>query len=387
MAWNSGLWWPWGQKPGFFANANTTLDLTGEYIAFVGYMNIAGQATSKTLDTTGSSSITFAVEAAPVFDNASSVFTIGFQGVDNTTGFPVRPDGTWTARSVVTTAANTTPTLTTSADYHVAIPTAGTVTLSHGDQVCIVYEFTTRAGSDALAVKTGSFLPSVASYGSLSPASTSNVSGAVANVANSTAPQILITFSDGTEGTLDGSAFVPSGVSAPALTWTNASNPDEYGLVFQVPFACSVDAIAIMMRLVDGTSDFQIDLVSDPLGTPASLIGGPLARVAENFGLAASEQQAIFTFAPVNLAANTNYCIAVKATGTGNIRWNRLILPTAGSRTLVSAGGTTLSGVTRNDGSGAYGSASTTILPPLAVRISNIPIAGNANILRGSVIA
>lgn len=382
MAWNHGLWWPWGQPPGFFPGSPTTLDATGEYVAYVGYINIAGQATSKTLDTTGSSSITFAMENAPVFDNASSVFTVGFQGVDNTTGFPVRPDGTWTARSVVTTAANTTPTMTTSADYHVAIPTAGTVTLSHGDQVCVVMELTTKAGTDSIGISNAGTIHTVASLGFISPSTTSNVTGAVANVANAKGPQVLITFSDGTIGVVDGGCFVPIGSSNPALTWNDASNPDEYGNIFQVPFACSVDAIGIMMRLVDGTSDFTIDLTSTPLGTPASLIGGPLARNAENFGLAASEQAAIFTFPPVSLSANTDYCIAVKATGAGNIRWNRMITPTAGTAALVSAAGTTCYGVSRNGGSGAYGTATTTIFHPVAVRISNITAGGGGGMVR-----
>ena len=372
MSFNTGLIWPWGRNPGFFNGASVTLDATGEYVAFIGYIVIDGQATSKTIDTTGSIAISFSVANAPVFDNAGSVFTVGFQGVDNTTGFPVRPDGTWAARSVVTTAANTTPTLTTSSDYHVAVPTAGTTTLSHGDQVCVVFELTTKAGTDALSVISSSVTQSVASQSTISPATTSNITGAAANVANSTGPNILITFSDGTIGYVDGGCFVPTGSSNPALTWTDGSATDEYGNIFQVPFACSIDAIVMTMRLVDATSDFTIDITSTPLGTPASIISGPLTRNAENFGVAAAEQLCIFTFPPVSLTANTDYCVSVKATGAGNIRWNRAIAPSAAAIGLINAGGTTTYGVSRNAGTGAYGTAITTIVHPIGVRISNI---------------
>ena len=389
MSWNQGPWWPMIPQ-GNAAGTSTTIDASGEYVAFVGNIVIDGQATSKTIDTTGSSSITFSVAGGPVFDNASSVFTIGFQGIDNTTGFPVRPDGSWAARSVVTTAANTTPTLTTTSDFHVAIPTAGTSTFSHGDMVCVVLELTTKAGSDALVVLSSQLPQNAPNVG---PAAVTNTSGAPVNIGTSCAPNILITFSDGTLGMIEGTKFIPTGSTGLSLTWNDSSGTDEYGLAFQVPFACSVDALAINMRLVDGTSDFQFDLVSAPTTAVASIISGPITKVAENFGLSGSNTGlCIFTFPPVSLTANVDYGIGVKATGAGNIRFDRQILPTANTRGLIMPNGTTTYSISRNGGSGNYAATatSTTIINPCFVRLSDITTGGsggNANILRGSTVA
>ena len=157
------------------------------------------------------------------------------------------------------------------------------------------------------------------------PAGITNVSGAAANIGSNCAANVLITFSDGTLGWIDGSRFVPSGVTGTALTWTDGSATDEYGVIFQVPFSCTIDALCLPVRLVDGTSDFNFDLNSAAETSPASLISGPIAKDAQNFGLAGVLGSATYPITPVNLAANTDYCISMKATGAGNIRierWN-----------------------------------------------------------------
>ena len=366
MAWNQGFWFPFGYKPAFLGPATTVLDATGEYVSFVGRINIAGQATSKTIDTTASSAIYFSVGASPVFDNASSVFTVGFQGVDKTTGVPVRGNGTWAARSVITTAADTTPTLTTTADFHKAIPTAGTSTFSHGDEVCIVLEMTTKAGTDSVAPAHGASIGGGFQY----PAGATNVSGSVVGT-SSAAPAVFIQFSDGTWGWLDGGSASMGASSTLALTFSNATNPDENGLMFQVPFACSVDAVGFQMRFVDAASDFQFDFVSTPTSSQSSLISGPIAMTVENTVGAASEQNVLVSFPPVSLSAGVNYGVAVKATSTSNVRWNKIILPHADARVLLGPGGTTMQAITRDGGTGDYTAGSTTILNPLGVRISD----------------
>lgn len=367
MSWDRGLWWPFGLLPRF-VSGSVTLDATGEKVACIGKLAIAGKGTNKTIDTSGSSAIRFSVGSNPVFDNASSEFTVGFQGVDKTTGLPVRPDGTWGARAVITTAANSTPTLTTTANSHAAVPTAGSSTFSHGDEVAFVMEFTTRAGSDSVVpVTTGLAYESSIQY----PATVTNISGSWAGVSTGGigGPVVEITFSDGTLGTIDG---VVCGVTS-AISWADSTNPDEQGLIFQVPFDCTIDAIGLPMRLVDATSDLQIDLTSTPTGTPASLISGPIAITAENLALTSSELPLMFALpTEVALSANTDYCISVKATGAGNIRLAQLLMTSAAARIFVGPGGTTMAATTRNGGSGAFAAGTTTTLNPLNVRISSI---------------
>lgn len=364
MSWDRGLWWPFGVTPSF-PNSSSTLDATGEIVATIGKVSIEGKATGKTLDTSGSSAIRFCVGIAPIFDNASSVFTVGLQGVDKTTGFPVRPNGTWGARAVITTAANTTPTLTTTSSSHLAVPTAGSSTLNHGDEVAFVLEMTTKAGSDVV-------VPSLSAVGpgtNLYPGSVTNVSGSWLGLAVPGGLSCEITFSDGTLGTIDTAAvFSPT-----ALTWTDSTNPDEQGLIFQVPFACTIDAIAFSMRIVDATSDMQFDLTSDPTGTPVSLLGGAIALLAENLSLAANETLVMVALASdITLNAATDYCVSLKATAAGSVRFNQAVLTSAAARIFTGPGGTTVGATTRNGGSGAFAAMDTTKLNPFSVRISSI---------------
>lgn len=369
MSFNSGIWWPWGLTRIFgSASAIVTLDATGEYLAVIGRIIIDGKSTGKTLDTSGSSSIRFHVANAPVFDNASSVFTVGFQGVDKTTGFPVRPDGIWSARAVISTAADTTPTLTTTSTAgHVVIPTAGTITLNHGDEVCFVMQMTTRAGSDSVQ-SNGCTAQSLGM--SQYPCCVTNVSGSPASSAASQG--VLITFSDGTKGFIEGS--IP-GQTLQSI-WADATNPDEQGLLFQVPFACKIDAISFPMRLVDATSDFQFDITSTPLTSPGSIISGPISVTAENLSTT-TEQMIVWPLpSEISLTANTDYCLSVKATGAGNIRWTQLSTGESDARKFLGPAGTTIRTATRNGGSGPYTDGSTTVLNPMSVRISEITTGG-----------
>lgn len=44
MSWNRGFWWPYGSLPLFTAGSGT-IDATGEIIACIGRISIAGKAT------------------------------------------------------------------------------------------------------------------------------------------------------------------------------------------------------------------------------------------------------------------------------------------------------------------------------------------------------
>jgi hypothetical protein len=352
---------------------SSTLDANGEYVAIIGRIAIEGRGTSKTLNTTGSSSIRFWVGTTPVFDHGDSRFRVGFQGIDKTTGIPVRPDGSWSAYAVISTGADATPALTTASNPgHVIVPTAGTMTVSHGDEVCFVMEMTTRGDAlDSVASRAARFVPS--QY----PASVTNTSGAaVGDQARSVA--VVITFSDGTKGTID--CTLPGVASF--VAYDNTANPDEYGLIFQVPFACSVDAMMFYGRPVSGvTSDFTYDLVRDAEGTPVSMLGGGAITItAENLTIASTDGSVLLPFASeVALLANTDYCMAIKATDTtGDVRFVQLYIGDADAREFLGPGGLTMRAVSRNGGTGAYAATadSTTLLNAMAVRISDITTGG-----------
>lgn len=359
-----GLLWPWGERPAFGSGGSITLDAAGEKVAFIGRVYLEGRpAAAKTINTSGSSNLIWSVASSPVFDNASSEFRVGFQGVDSTTGVPARPDGTWSVYAAVTTASNASPTLTTSSNFHEKAPTSGSLSITHGDLVAVVCEMTSRAGSDSVAVQTNGGARGMASGGV--PATVNNTSGSWVGM-TSIAPLVVFVCSDGTRGYIDGG--FPA--LAESLIWSDATNPDEVGEAFQVPFACKADAFTLTMRTADANSDFTVTLYSDPFGTPTAL--ATVTWLAEKFGPVATEFCATFPLSTeVDLSASTDYVVAVKATGSGNIRLTRVLLSAAADRTLLGPGGTTLNGVTRNNGSGAF-SSSTTTHYPLGVRLSQV---------------
>jgi hypothetical protein len=162
------------------------------------------------------------------------------------------------------------------------------------------------------------------------------------------------------------------GLSA-ALTWDDTTNPDEQGMIFQVPFDCKVDAIGMMLRTTDANSDGTMDLFSGAESSPVSVLSAAITFDAAQLGPTANERWVEFNLpAEVSLTRNTDYCLAVRAThATSDIRTNKTTLGNAAYRAFMPAG-TTMRNVTRNGGSGAFAGSSTTIMLPMGVRISSV---------------
>ncbi len=359
-----GLIWP--IKSSMFGNNTVTLDATAEKIAYMGRMFWQGRAASKTIDTSGSSKI-WLPTAASVFDDAGSVMDIGIQDI-NTSGPPLQPDGTFDAASTVTTAANTSPALTTGSTMVAATPTTGTKTIAQGDLIGIVADFTTRAGADSVAF----------------PALGGGFSGPIVNAflsaawgasgTNDTGAPILVA-SDGTLGWLAGQTA--AGVST-TTAYQLSTNPDERGLIFQVPFPCKVDALCTQLTISTADSDFTIGLFSSPESAPVTL-ASVTVDAAQHSALATNTRFSVFALASeIELAANTDYLVAIRATGTANVSLQAMTLGDAAHRALLN-GGATLRTVTRDGGSGDFGSSSPTLISLCGVRISAIDFGGAAD--------
>lgn len=357
---STGLVYPYPMNAFLFVSGTTgVIDATGEKFAMIGRVHWDGRpGSAKTIDTSGSSAIAWYGGTTAVFDDVATTLDVGIQGV-GTTGPTAVPDGTYTVKAVVTTAANATPTLTTASSWHSVVPTTGTASIAHGDLIAVVWDMTNRGGSDAINFTTGANQPVT-----LLPTTNAYVAAAWGGVGANAQPAVMLTASDGTRGTLDGTTLF--GVLA-NLTWADASNPDEYGMIFQVPFACKVDALCCVIRTTDATSDFTISLVSTPESTRATVAS--VAVDASQLGPATSERFCLFNLASeVSLSANTDYCVAIKATGAGNVRFARQSLVHADARKFFP-GGTTMRSVAANGGAD-FGSSSTTTMYPIGVRIS-----------------
>ena len=333
-------------------SASGVLDATGEKIAFIGKLYINGKpAGTKTLST---GTIKFRA-ASVTFNNAGTTLDVGIQDVSTTAGPIAQPDGTFDVKATLTGGGgglvNNINTVTMN---------SGSKAMAHGDLFAIVFDMTAKAGVDTAVITTvaGSMLAAGNNQMPITNAFIAAAWQAVGSSANGAGrmPLALITFNDGTLGWFD--TVIPYLNSTVAETFTDATNPDERGLLFQVPWDCKTDAAWISISIAGATSDFQITLYSDPLGTPVAL-AGPVAILAENLGtnLSGGGNQPKFAMfqlgSDVTLTKNTDYMLAVKATGAGSIVLGASGYESASHR-VAENNGTNTKKATRNNSTGAF---------------------------------
>lgn len=328
-----------------------TMDATGESATCVGYVNLStGPSTSKVLSAAGSGKISW-LAGAITFANGSTNLRIGINDVSTATGLE---DGT---HDVYADLVGGTDTITASV-VNTATMETGTKTIAHGDLIAVTLEMTARGGADSV-VATGT--PAVAMQ---LPYSTSDT-GSGPGKGSSGCPRVAIQFDDGTLGWL--TLFAPAAYEAPTAFGTG-STPDEYALVFEVPFTATVTGVFADLDAVSSTDDFEMILYSDPLGTPVA--ERTIAQDPDVFSTAAALYTRNFATA-FTLLPNTKYAIALRPTTANTLTFQRMNFGTgnAALRGLTPLG-TNWSQYTRSDNTGAFGSESTTLLPRFGLWIS-----------------
>jgi hypothetical protein len=332
-------------------NANAV----GEGIQYIGRIQMpGGPGTSKTISAAGSGKVHWYATTS-TFANAGTTLRVGLQDVASTgigdTTFDVYADLVGGGGGVTSGARNTTT------------MTSGTKTLAWGDQVAIVFELTAWAGADSVRAVFTNSLVSTAPYIAL------HVGSGYAKDGNT--PFVMIEFDDGTIGYF-------SDLSLPVLetnvAYNSGSTPDEYALIFQVPFAARVTALLAGLGDIDAGETGEIILYSDPLGTPVAertlSLGAPdTGQISTAASLAMMPLLTTY-----DLAANTDYAVAVRATSVGSRVIAQIGLPIAAARAAFPFG-TTMQGGSRTDQTGAFGTLSSTTMLRAGVMLGGFDIA------------
>ena len=319
-----------------------TMDATAEKAAVMGHLFIEGRGMGKVLNAAGGGAIAFragTVTFAAV--GPASTLDVGLQNLSATpSGIKPEPDGTFDVKGTLTSGVDT----IASNSWKTAVMTTGTKTMSHGDLIGIVLDLTARNGADSVQWAT------ISSTSINRPASNVYVSGAWGGGAQFDLPLAYITFDDGTLGVLY-SADYPAFATLASESFVDATNPDERGLLFQVPWNCKAEGARIYCHSAGvATADYEFNIYADPLGTPSLLASIPVeGGQLSNFNAAIN----ILFPSKVDLSRNTDYCMTAKATGAGSITLSGDVLPDTDLRTFLS-GGVTLAKVTRNNGCGAF---------------------------------
>lgn len=365
MAYPDLFYRTFNQTAGLTASLETAMAATGDKVAMIGYARVDGRATGKVVSAAGGGSITWRTSTV-TWANGGTTMDVGIQGVAAAAGPVSQPDGTFGVKRTLTGGDGT---VTGSATKVTAMTGgSGSSTISHGDLIAVVWDMTARAGADSIVISHGG------NGGSGLP--NNNLFTAAAwRTTQGRLPNVVITSDDGTLITIDDT--IPF-VTAAVETYADATNPDERGLLFQVPWDCKISALRGLLGITDNASDYTITVYSDPLGTPASVAS--VTVLADRGAVAAGDRQQRFPLAAeVSLTANTDYVIAVRANGTTNTRLASITLMDQAHRAL-QPGGTTVKKATRNNGSGAFTAEATpTTMYFLSVEISSVNATGGAS--------
>lgn len=327
------------------------IDATGEMFAWCGAVWNKDRAT-KSIHKVG-------FRFGAVTKAGGSALTVSLQDVSLTAGPPIQPDGTQDQTVAIANAdaafvANTwIQTAAFSADRSVTF----------GELVAVVVEYdgAGRLASDLVNITnlTASF------YGQGTP----HIPGCALKTGGTWAtqsgvPNIILEFSDGTFGTLQGG--YPLSANNLLSFKQDTAGSDEYALEFQVPWPCSVDGIWCVGGAAANTNNFSFILYS---GTSA-MTNGTIAVDANLLSATASDSYYELPFsAPISLAANTLYRLAMQPTQTtGNVRLETIDV-SAANHFQAHDGGPTLCLGSRID-SGAWAAATTTRRPLMGLRIS-----------------
>ena len=354
------------------STGNMTIDAAGESAAIVGYINLSsGVGTSATVSAAGSGKMHVRMEAI-TFASGSTNVRIGVNDV-GATGLE---DGTHDVFADVTGGGGG----LTGSTVNTVTMTSGTKTISHGDLVALVVEMTARGGTDSIV------MPRSSTNGLVIPYATADTGSGPAKGAFG-APYIAIEFDNGVIGWMTN--HMPRGVVA-GSGFNSGSTPDEYALVFQVPFKASAVGIYALLSSLASTDDFEMILYSDPLGTPVAE-----RTITQDMDLADTNGEQVWsrTFATAyTLSANTDYAIAIRPTTANSVAIFEIGLGTNGANLRKATPfGTNCSRYTRTNQSGAFGSQSTILIPAFGLWVGSLSDdvssgGGNANILGGSVI-
>ena len=236
---------------------NNTIDAAGESVAFIGKMYIEGAASSKTISSAGGK--IFFRAGTVTFANAGTNFRIGIQDVAST-GLE---DGTFDVYADFTGGGGG---LTTNTFFQKAM-TTGSKTINHGDVIAIVFEMTTRGGTDSVIITGYNPRTQITVTNSTFPYKTQDTGTGPAR-SNAGIAGASIIFDDGTIGWIEMAYMHP--YTAANTSYTQTSTPDEYAAVFQVPFKCRVRGGYLNVGSIASTDNFDIILYSDAEGTPVA---------------------------------------------------------------------------------------------------------------------
>lgn len=286
------------------AYASATLDLTGEKVALIGRVCLPAHTGTKTISSSGGKIHVYL--GTTTWANAGTSMDVGIQDVTGPDA-----DGTFDVKATLVPG---TETLTGSAVNSIAMET-GSKVLTHNQMIAVVFDMTARAGADSVIIRnysTGGGAGSVYPYCRFHNATSWGVQNG--------GPNVLIETDDGTMGTIEPYPFIPDNTTTVSFD-SGTATFDEYGSAFILPWEVAISGITIPVSPESTSSDFELCLYTDHLGTPTLVSGFPVTFDASFIASAAiADLWMTITFDGLTtLAKDTYYGWSVRPTTTSNV--------------------------------------------------------------------
>lgn len=279
--------------------ANTTtllMDALNEVVQVVGTVRLTGKAASVSFDT--NSKILWRTGTAGTY-TAGDIITIGVQDVDATNGPPGRGDGVFDCSTTIN--CNTLANATTQS----TAMTTGSKTISHGDQIAIVFQLTTFT---AASIKMQG-LAATAVLGQSAGYPISNLNNTLPGVVPM--PLLLDFEGDGTVlGFIDVMEVAPIESFGTAVTFGSGT---EHGMAFVAPATCKIDGFKIVGNVTASTVNTTLTLYKN-LVSPTSV--ATLAVIDGNsVGANNVTREFKIAFPPQTLDGSSTYSILLGPSG------------------------------------------------------------------------
>lgn len=317
------------------------VDAANEEVHFTGYVVLEDPSGgAKTISSAGgkihwrSGAVTFA--------NASTIFNIGIQDTSTITS-PSQGDGTF---DVSAQLVGVTDTLVS--NMYIETPMeSGSKSISHGQLISIGFQLQALGGADSLVITTVASDNTIAARCNM-PASTLKTAGTFA-IITAAVPNIGLEFDDGTIGWLLGAEMIDTVGTVAANVDT--ATADEYGNFIQIPGPMMLYGVSAMMSIASDTSDFEVLVYSDPLGSP-TLVASRTIDATQLGSISVGAHQFLFN-TPVLLQKDTPYAFTLRPTTTGSITYRFIDMGDAKFNKLNGLDGFSYS-VRRLDNAGAF---------------------------------
>ena len=339
-----GMYLPGPPFVGVSPTFGTTLilDASGEKAAFVGRF-FHKDGASKNIAKVG-------FRFGAVTKGATTDIQVSLQDVNATDAFP---DET-ADQSVTVGNAN----ITANTWREVTLG-AARATVAPGTLLAVVFEYATFNAADSVVINsvlsftnTSDYLQSYCALKAGAGPTWALVTGMI--------PNVVLGCDDGTYGGLEAGQCC---AALNANTFNSGSTPDEYALIFQVPFPCTVDGGWV---IVDADGDFDMVLYD---GTSA-MSNGTVSQDKDNRS-ATGTRYHFFTFpGQISLAANHDYYLSLKPTSATNLTNYTYDVNTAAYMQALD-GGTPMQYTTRTD-AGSWAAATTTRRPWCGLRLMGL---------------